>query len=271
MLQSQFIESPAMRRAGVRHAFFTRQGGVSTGHFSSLNASVSVGDDPASVAENLRRASGMLGLTPERLFLASQVHGREVIQVASADQPSRVASLEADAVASACPDVICAVRTADCVPILLADPQAGVAAAVHAGWRGVELRIAVAAVLNLRALGAQPRTLLAAIGPHIGVGAFEVGPDVAERLARSSSARDVVVAVPNANPRVDLSRIVRAQLAEAGVEPGRIECVGGCTHADAERFYSHRRDGAHSGRLLSAIVPPRGRATAAPAEGGPLI
>jgi len=256
MHEGHFLQSSLLRRAGVRHAFFTRLGGVSTGDLASLNAAVSVGDDPERVEENLTRAAGALGVGRDRLFLASQVHGKDVVVVTAESDPEGVASARADALASNAAGVALGVRTADCVPVLLADPDAGAASAVHAGWRGVEQGVVAQAVKRLCGLGARAERVMAAIGPHIGADAFEVGEDVALRLAAASRATDVVRQSAGRKPRVNLARIVQAQLEAAGVLPSRVERVEGCTFSDARRFYSHRRDGNRSGRLLSAIVTP---------------
>jgi YfiH family protein len=148
------------------------------------------------------------------------------------------------------------VRTADCVPILLADPSTGAVAAVHAGWRGVVARVTEAAVTALREAGAETSKLIAAIGPHISLAAFEVSEDVAEQLVESSPDRDVVSRDFGAKPHVDMRRIVRAQLRVLGLAQSAIDDVRGCTVCDDDLF-SYRRDGKRSGRLLSAIVPCR--------------
>jgi YfiH family protein len=166
---------------------------------------------------------------------------------------------EGDAVVALRGELACGVRSADCVPILLGDLQSGAVAAVHAGWRGVVAGVVGAAVQGLRAeIGAEGE-LVAAIGPHISVAAFEVGEDVAAELGRASDARDVVVR-SEAHFRVDLRRIVRAQLTATGMDASAIDDVFGCTMGEPERYFSFRRDGQKSGRHLSAIVPGRGRA-----------
>jgi YfiH family protein len=231
MHSRDFLLSPMLRRAGVRHAFFTRSGGGSPGALAAL------------------------GTSPDRLFLATQVHGCTVLEVGADDHPSAVSATEADALVSGTRGIALCVRTADCVPILLASADGSVAGAVHAGWRGVEADIVGVAARRLAELGASPAGMLAAIGPHIGVAAFEVGDDVAERLAACSTARDVVVRAPGQKPHVDLEAIVRAQLVAAGLEPSRVERVGGCTHAEPELYHSFRRDAERSGRSLSAVVP----------------
>lgn len=241
------LRSTLLQEAGFRHAFSTREGGVSEGPFASLNLARTVGDDPEAVAENTRRFAAALEC--DRLYEVSQVHGRQVERVRGEDV-LEVRRREADALVTDAPGAAVAVRTADCVPILLADPETGAVAAVHAGWRGVAQRILFEA---LDALGAADP--IAAIGPHIRLDAFEVGPEVAEALSAAVPNAQIVEA-REPRPHVDLSAAVRAQLAEAGVT--RVDDVGGCTHAEPARFFSHRRDAGRTGRQLSAIVA-RGR------------
>lgn len=251
--------SALLSRAGFVHGFFTREGGVSEGPFASLNCSPDVGDRAEHVRENLARVAEALGLSSERMYMAAQVHDRGVIVLDSSESASAVARTAADAIvssAAASPATMtgCGVRTADCVPILLADPGSGRVAAVHAGWRGVVREVIANAIEHMVTLGSQRAALLAAIGPHIGPSAFEVGDDVALELNRASSAQGVVQRAPNGKAHVDLARIVQAQLCAAGLSLERIEQVPGCTHRDAARYFSFRRDGKRSGRMLSVIV-----------------
>ena len=256
MNEPSLLESPLLRAAGFHHGFFTRNGGVSGGPYRSLSFSVAVGDEPANVAENLRRAAGALGVPSERIYYLSQVHGRKTHVADGREPPSRFLEREGDAVIATpdTPDLACAVRSADCVPILVADRATGAVAAIHAGWRGVVAGVVGAAVAALRQNTQRHAALIAAIGPHISLRAFEVSEEVAAELARASSATDVVHHGAT-RPHVDLRRIVRAQLTAAGLEPSAIDDVQGCTVSEPERFFSFRRDGAKSGRHLSAIVP----------------
>ncbi len=249
------LRSALLDAAGFRHAFFTREGGVSPPPWDSLNFAVPVGDDPESVRENLRRAAAALGVPPARLYMPSQVHGTASRVLTGAEARDDVVRSTGDVALSRVPGVACGVRSADCVPILVADRGTGAVAAVHSGWRGTVAGAAGAGVAALRALSGGEGDLLAAIGPHISACCFEVGDDVAATLAACSPAGDgALVTAPGRKTRVDLRRIVHAQLEAAGVEPGRIDDVAGCTVCEPGRFHSFRRDGARSGRLLSAIV-----------------
>jgi YfiH family protein len=255
MIPTVSLQSPLLSRAGFRHAFFTRLGGVSRGPYESLSFSLSVGDDREHVAENFRRAAAALGVRAERIYYLSQVHGRQT-HVADGNEPAEsFLRREGDAViARAGGSLACGVRSADCVPILLGDRETGAVAAIHAGWRGVACDVVGAAVAALRELTGRRGDVLAAIGPHISLRAFEVGEDVAAELAAASTAHGVVDRTAP-RPHVDLRRIVRAQLVSAGLVEHSVDDVLGCTVSEPERFFSFRRDGAKSGRHLAAIVP----------------
>lgn len=259
------LTSAILSAAGFAHAFFTRHGGVSAPPWDSLSFATSTGDDPAAVRENMARAARALGLPPEaRLYVVSQVHGTAARTVIGDEPWDEVARSEADIVLTrgakeSAHSGAVGVRSADCVPVLLADRQSGAVAAIHSGWRGTAANAAQAGVSALRALVGGKSEIIAAIGPHIEGCCFEVGPDVAEALARASRAGAAAV-LPGERPRVDLRRIVRAQLEAEGLAPAAIDEVRGCSvcarePGGAPRFHSFRRDGARSGRMLSAIVP----------------
>lgn len=224
------------------HGFTTREGGASPEPWASLNLGGAVGDDPARVAENWRRLEAATGLAFARV---RQVHGARVVDAARGGPPAD----EADAVISASAGLAACVSVADCVPILLADPETGRVAAVHAGWRGTIARIAAAAVERL---GAPPARVLAAIGPAIGPCCYEVSADLADRFAAELGG-DVVCRGPT--PRLDLHAANAAVLRAAGVLPERTETLGRCTSCDAGRFFSHRRDAGRTGRQAAFIAP----------------
>ncbi len=236
---------------GVRHGFSTRNGGVSEGPFATLNAAVGPGDDPAAVAENLRRVAAAVGVAPAALFQTSQVHGVAVREIHSGDAREAVVREEADALVAREPGVAVGVRVADCVPILVHDARSGAVAAIHAGWRGLADGVIGAGVGALAA--DDPSGLVAAVGPSIGPCCFEVGEEVAERIATSVGDRSVIIAGAG-KPHVDLRRAARIALGRLGLAADRIEDVPGCTMCEPERFHSFRRDGARSGRLIAVIV-----------------
>ena len=254
------LRSELLSKAGVRHGFSTRVGGVSAGPFATLNTATAPGDDPAAVAENLRRLSSAIGVDAERLFQVSQVHGATVRVIEPIDARAAVVLEEADGLATWDVESAVGVRTADCVPVLVHDPTHGGVAALHAGWRGVVSGVVPAGVSLLARRSGQSAGLVAAIGPCIGTCCFEVGDEVAEALLEAVPVEELVDRTrPKAH--VDLRRAVRLQLRALGLADANIEDVPGCTRCDAERFFSHRRDGARSGRLLSLIAPKAPAAT----------
>lgn len=248
-------QSPLLEQAGFRHAFFTRLGGASQGPFASLSFSTAVGDTPEHVDENLRLAGALLGVDPARVVYLSQVHGRLARFYGSAAERADLITLEGDALGGTDLGSAYGVRTADCVPILLADAASGAVMAVHAGWRGVVAGVVESAVASLRENVGDNGRLLAAIGPHISKAAFEVSDDVAAELAAVCPVPGAVLRQAHAKPHVDLRLIVTQKLLALGLTEATIDQVGGCTVLDAEHYFSFRRDGKRSGRHLSAIVP----------------
>jgi hypothetical protein len=211
-----------------------------------------VGDAPSHVERNLALAGAILGVEKERICYLSQVHGKKVVILTDPGvSREETTGREGDAVMSRHAHLACGVRTADCVPILLASPETGWVAAVHAGWRGAAQGIAREAVNELSRKGAG--RVIAAIGPHISQEAFEVSSDVAEELRRASPDQDIVDS-SGKRPHVDLRRMIRSQLEAAGLQPQDIDDVPGCTYLQPTRFFSFRREGRVSGRHLSAIV-----------------
>jgi YfiH family protein len=250
-----FLTSPLLQRqAGVRHAFFTRQGGVSTGVYASLNVGVGSRDDPDSVIENRARAAAAFGAPPERLLTCYQIHSAIAV-VADGPWTQRP---EADAVASGAPGLVLGALSADCAPVLLADAEAGVVAAVHAGWRGALGGVVQATVDAMGALGAQPSRTVAAVGPCIGPACYEVGLEFLETfsLGAPDSGRFFGPGQTPDRRQFDLPGFVLDRLAAAGV--GEAEWIGRDTYAEPELFFSNRRavhlGEADYGRLLSAIM-----------------
>lgn len=250
------IVSPLMAELpGVRHAFFTRQGGVSEGVFTSLNVGRGSGDDPAAVAENRTRAAAALGRTADELSTCYQIHSARPVVT---ETPLGAARPEGDAVVTRTPGVLCGALAADCAPVLIADPEARVVAAVHAGWRGALAGVVEAAVAAMTQLGASPGRMRAAVGPCIGPASYEVGLEFLEAFTAASAANArFFVAGARAEKRLfDLPAFVLSRLAAAGVT--RAAWTGHDTLADEARFFSNRRAVHHGerdyGRLLSAIT-----------------
>jgi YfiH family protein len=252
------LTSPLLAEAGFRHAFFTREGGLSRSPSDSLDFGTSTGNNPANVRENLARAARALGVLPARVYFLSQVHGTASRVLVGGERWDDVVRSVGDVILSHSPDTAVGVRSADCAPVLLADRRSGAVAAVHSGWRGTASNVVRASVAALRELASGPGDLCAAIGPHIERCCFEVGPDVANELARASTAGSAAV-IGGERLHVDLRHILRAQLEAEGLRPEAIDDVPGCTVCarspdGALRFHSFRRDGEQSGRMLSAIV-----------------
>ena len=238
--------------AGVRHAFFTRQGGVSTGIYEGLNVGVGSRDAPEAVAENRRRAAAQLG---GDLVTAFQVHSARAVV---ADGPWPGATPEADAVVSATPGVICGALAADCAPILMVDPKARVVAAAHAGWAGALNGVAEAAIVQMETLGARRDRIVAAVGPCIGRASYEVGLEYLQRFVEVDAAYGAFFSA-GASPdkrQFDLPAFVLSRLEAAGV--GACEALGRDTCAEPDLFFSNRRafktGEPDYGRLLSGIV-----------------
>lgn len=248
------VTHPLLQRAGVRHGFFTRQGGVSTGLYESLNTGVGSSDDPAAVAENRRRVAAHLGGTADDLAACYQIHSA-VARVAETGW--RGERPEGDASVTATSGVICAVLTADCAPVLLADAQAGVVGAAHAGWKGALGGIIHSTVAAMEALGASPGRIVAVVGPCISQDSYEVGADFQERFEHhdEGSARFFRLGGSPDKRLFDLPGFVLWRLDQAGV--GEAAWTGEDTRTDAARFFSNRRAFLNGepdfGRQMSAI------------------
>ena len=225
----------------VQAAVSLRGGGVSNGPYASLNLGDHVGDEPAAVAENRRRLRGALQLPADPHWLR-QVHGKRVVRAAAEERP------EADAVWTSEAETVCAILTADCLPVLFCDDSGQHLAAAHAGWRGLCAGVLEATVA---ALPVAPARLMAWLGPAIGPQAFEVGPEVREAfVAHAAAAAEAFVAQAGGKYRADLPQLARQRLAAVGIT--RIYGGRECTVQGAPHYFSHRRDG-RSGRMATLI------------------
>lgn len=232
-----FLQSGILQHPGIAHGFFTRQGGVSEGIFASLNCAHGTGDEAARVDENFRRIGAHLGA--DHVLKAYQVHGADTI-IATApwlleDRP------KADAVATNIPGLAVCVTTADCAPVLLADADAGVAAAAHAGWKGALAGIVESAVAAMESLGAQRERIRAAIGPCIQQSSYEVGPEFHERFTAASTAyaRFFLPAARADHWMFNLPAFVANQLEKSQINHVNILANDTCFEEDA--FFSNRR------------------------------
>ena len=238
---------------GSRHAFFTRQGGISTGLYASLNIGLGSNDDPKSVRANRQSCAAYFGA--ESLVTTYQVHSAIAV---AADGSWPGDPPQADGVVSATAGVVCGALAADCAPILFADPQARVVAAAHAGWKGALTGIVEATVAQMETLGARRNRLRAAVGPCIGPKSYEVGLEFFDRfVAEAPGFADFFAPGASPNKRMfDLPGFVLDRLGAAGV--GACHWVGYDTCAEPDLFFSNRwafKQGEPDfGRLLSAIV-----------------
>jgi YfiH family protein len=252
MLQAQSLTN----LPGVRHAFFTRAGGVSKGIYESLNSGVGSNDKPENVNENRARMAASLGVTADRFLTAYQIHSPTVMVAetpwSAADRP------RADAIVTRTPGLAIGVSTADCGPVLMTDPEARVIGAAHAGWRGALTGVIEAAVAAMETLGAKRNRIVAAVGPMIRQPNYEVGQDLLDRFvaAEPDNARFFAPAQRPGHRMFDLAGYVVSTLQRAGIE--RIEDIGHCTYADPAQFYSYRRATHRAepdyGRHVNAIV-----------------
>ena len=222
---------------GVRHAFFGRRGGISTGDFASLNVSDAGGDRADHVAQNRAITADTVGFAANALATARQVHSATVLTIA--EPPDDDSRPEADAMVTNVPGLALGILTADCAPVLLADAEAGVVGAFHAGWKGAIGGISEGTVAAMLALGADPARIVAAIGPTISGDNYEVGPEFAANvLERHRDAGNRITMGPNGREHFDLPGFVFDRLHEAGV--GRVDDLRLCTYADPKRYFSHR-------------------------------
>ena len=242
--------------AGVSHGFFTRRGGVSNGIYASLNCGFGSSDDRRNVAANRARVTQILGVDPSNLRTVHQVHGTNVRTIDDRDDART--PIRADALVTNLPGIALGVLTADCAPVLLADPTARVIAAAHAGWRGALDGIVESTIAAMMGLGAYPSATVAGIGPCIGPRTYEVDRGFRESFVdrNPEHQRHFQMAPRPDRFLFDLSGFVESTLDVAGI--GAIERIDGDTLREEDRFFSYRR--AHHrgepdyGRQLSAIV-----------------
>jgi YfiH family protein len=248
----EILTAPAL--APLRHGFFTRKGGASSGIYAGLNCGVGSSDQADCVAINRARAAEALGAAPEALVTLHQTHSATVLTLDAV--PPEGPRPKADALVTDRPGILLGVLTADCQPVLLADPEAGVIGAAHAGWRGALDGVLEATVTAMERLGARARRIRAVIGPTISQRAYEVGPEFLARfLAHDPGNARFFERGAGDRFLFDLPGYGLMRLRAAGV--GSAEWTRHCTYSDPLRFYSYRRSlheaEADYGRLLAAI------------------
>ena len=255
-----FLAAEGMDQAGgVAHGFSTRLGGVSQGMWASLNLGVSRGDDPDHVRENYRRLFQAVGVQGDRMAMSNQVHSDQIRVVTAGDvktDPYGKVGYEADGLVCDIPGVALVVFGADCLPVLLYDPVRRVVGAAHCGWRGTAVGLAGKMVERMKDIyGSDPRDILAAIGPGIGVCCFETHEDVPNAMmaACSSVARKYIHIQENGKYAVDLKGINARRLEMAGVDPEHIAVSTDCTACHPEKYWSHRKVGNNRGSMAAVI------------------
>ncbi|RYE09537.1 MAG: peptidoglycan editing factor PgeF [Hyphomicrobiales bacterium] len=254
-MAAPYTVSKALNVPGISHGFFGREGGRSKGDLAANNMSITQGDNPDLVVSNRSSAAfAMGGYDIKDLVVFRQTHSTTVVTLT--ERPDRTVAIEADAMVTNRPDLLLGILTADCAPVLLADPEAGIIGAAHAGWKGAAGGILQATVMAMVTLGADPKDIRAAIGPTISAANYEVGPDTAAQIAALDSTAAHHVTTPEGKTRehFDIPGLLAEQLFGAGV--GTVGDLGLCTYADPARFFSHRyatHQGITTGRQISCI------------------
>lgn len=240
--------------AGIRHGYFTRTGGVSSGIYCGLNIGTGSADDPALVRENRRRVAEWMGVAADHLMTAHQIHSPDVIVARAPFSGERP---KADAIVTDQPGIAVGASSADCGPVLFADAEARVIGAAHAGWKGAFTGVLENTVSAMEGLGARRQNIVAVLGPSISAKNYEVGPEFVDRFVAADQGNDRYFA-PSQNPghaMFDLNLYTVDRLLKAGVTAGPL---GRCTYAEEKLFYSFRRTThrgeADYGRQISAIV-----------------
>ncbi|MFA7463645.1 MAG: peptidoglycan editing factor PgeF [Syntrophales bacterium] len=253
--QVGYFESPLLAAYGrlLTHAFFTRHGGVSSGQYSSLNFSSKEGDTAENVSRNLEIAASSLGFSAADFLLVRQVHGDGILTWNGNRPP--VEPLMYDGIVTSSTGIALCIKTADCVPVLLADPVKKIIGAVHAGWRGTAARIVQKAVLVMqREYSCRPENILASEGPAIGPCCYEVDESVIRAMCDRSWAGFVHKGKRPDRWMLDLAGINGVQLHEAGLPPGNISIGPVCTSCRTDLLYSHRAESGRTGRSLNFIM-----------------
>lgn len=251
------LQAPSLAtQKGIRHAFFTRAGGVSKGVYASLNGGVGSRDQREHVVENRARMAAALGVRADRLLTPYQIHSPDVVAIMepwpAGERP------RADAVVTTMPGLAIGVSTADCGPLLFADSEAGVVGAAHAGWRGALTGVIESTITAMERLGAKRGRISAALGPTIRQPNYEVGPEFVGRFlaADPANARFFSPAERDAHSMFDLAGYIAERIARAGV--AQFEDLRLCTYAEPERFFSYRRTTRRGepdyGRHINAIA-----------------
>jgi len=250
MVETDLIRSDLFRQHDLLACFTMRTGGISPAPFDSLNFGEGLGDDTGNITANLKSFMTLVGIA-RRPHQARQIHATDVLYCTGEGGMHEQAadSLIADQCGTAL-----AVRTADCLPVLLADSEAGIIAAVHAGWRGTAANIVACTVKEMQKRGALPARMIASLGPCIRACCFHIGRDTAEALA--ASAPDADRCIDLQRETADLAAINHLQLQHVGLAAGNIESVQACTSCNPDAYFSYRREHGRTGRHLAVVARP---------------
>ncbi|MDD4993652.1 MAG: peptidoglycan editing factor PgeF [Paludibacter sp.] len=244
----------------IAHFCTSRRGGVSVGNYASFNLSPFTGDDEFCFAENRQILCNQLGVDKEYLIIPFQTHGCEIREIDNtffdlSTEEKQLYLHGVDAIVTQLPGVCIGVTTADCVPLLFFDPKKQIVAAVHAGWRGTCAGIAGKTIsFMIEKYKSNPADILVAIGPSISADVYEVGEDVVDEFKAAGFDMSEIVEIRNNSIFLNLWQANKQLLEKAGVLTHHIEVSGICTYTDHENFFSARRLGINSGRLLSGIM-----------------
>ena len=260
--QFPVLTFPALDACGcVKHGFTTREGGVSTGIFRSLNFSSNRGDEPAAVRENFRRVAAYFGVTEDAFVFTDQTHTANVRRVTRADAGKGLTRpqdyTDVDGLITNEPGLVLTAFVADCVPVAIVDPVRRAIGLVHSGWRGTAGRISRVAVSQMQeAYGTDPSDLVCAVGPSICRDCYEVSADVADVFAAEFAAHtgEILTAKGGGKYQLDLHRTNRIILEEAGVRPENISVTGLCTCCNPDLLFSHRATGGKRGNLGAFLM-----------------
>ena len=255
-MAAPYVVSKVLDVPGIRHGFFGREGGRSKGDLAGNNMGINQGDNPDLVVSNrASAANAMGGYDVKDLVVFRQVHSTSVVTLT--ERPDRTIAIEADAMVTNRGDILLGILTADCSPVLLADPEAGIVGAAHAGWKGAIGGVLENTIDAMEALGARRARIVAVLGPSISQPNYEVGPEFVERFVAddADNARWFAPAERPGHAMFDLNGYTVERLGRAGVRAG---ALNRCTYAEEDLFYSFRRTThrkeADYGRQISAIV-----------------
>jgi YfiH family protein len=263
----KYLTSKLLDSAGfLLHAYSTRQGGISKEPYNSLNLGLSGQDDKQNVIQNRKLFCKATGIEPYQIFCVNQVHGNEVLLVDDPvleawrkkreAMPPEKESVRADALLTNLPGVALAILTADCLPIIIADPERKAIAIVHAGWRGTLQGVTQQALFKLgECFGGRPGEWLISLGPCIGACCYTIGQEVVDLFAENfSDWRNYIICDKTGQYRLNLREANKSQLLKFGINPKNIDQVGECTACHTEDFFSYRKAHPATGRMMSLVM-----------------